>query len=145
MQYLQGTSTDLNDLTDIRNTLLAQIGWSHHLIIMGRCKKNEEREFYISLCIREHYSKRELDRQINSSVFERVMLGNAKLPESIKHLPQNMTNALKDSYVFEFLNLPEPYIENDLRKALLHELKQFMLELGQDYLKEKIKVNPVEL
>ena len=125
---------ELNDLSDIRNTVLAQISWSHHLIILGRCKSPEEREFYVRLCIREHYSKRELDRQINSSAFERVMLGNAKLPENMKHLPQDMTNALKDSYVFEFLNLPEPYIENDLRKALLHELKQFMLELGPDYL-----------
>jgi len=128
------TPFGLNDLSDIRNTLLAHISWSHHLIIMGRCKTAEEREYYVRLCIREHYSKRELDRQINSSAFERVMLGNAKLPESIRKLPQEMTNVLKDSYVFEFLNLPEPYIENDLRKALLHELKQFMLELGPDYL-----------
>lgn len=124
----------VNDLSDIRETVLAQISWSHHLIIMGRCKTPEEKEFYIRLCIREHYSKRELDRQITSSAFERVMLGNAKLPESIRKLPQEMTNVLKDSYVFEFLNLPEPYMENDLRKALLHELKQFMLELGPDYL-----------
>ena len=125
---------DESNLSDIRNTALAQISWSHHLIIMGRCKTPEEREFYIRLCIREHYSKRELDRQINSSAYERIMLGNAKLPETMKHLPQDMTNVLKDSYVFEFLNLPEPYVENDLRKALLHELKQFMLELGPDYL-----------
>ena len=62
------------------------------------------------------------------------MIGNAKLTETMRHLPQDKTNALKDSYVFEFLNLPEPYVENDLRKALLHELKQFMLELGPDYL-----------
>jgi predicted nuclease of restriction endonuclease-like (RecB) superfamily len=134
VQQLQDTPLDLNDITDIRKTVLAQIGWSHHLIIMGRCKTPEEREFYIRLCIREHYSKRELDRQINSSAFERIMIGNAKLPESIRKLPQEMTNVLKDSYVFEFLNLPEPYVENDLRKALLHELKQFMLELGPDYL-----------
>lgn len=131
---LQNMTSDMSDLSDIRNTVLAQISWSHHLIVMGRCKMPEEREFYIQLCIREHYSKRELDRQISSSAFERVMLGNAKLPKSIKQLPQNMTNALKDSYVFEFLNLPEPYIENDLRKALLHELKRFMIELGPDYL-----------
>ena len=134
VRQIQDTPTDLNTLSDIRNTILAQISWSHHLILMGRCKIHEEREFYIRLCIREHYSKRELDRQINSSAFERVMLGNAKLPETIKQLPQDMTNALKDSYVFEFLNLPEPYVENDLRKALLHELKLFMLELGPDYL-----------
>lgn len=125
---------DESDLIDVRNTVLSQISWSHHLIIMGRCKIPEEREFYIRLCIREHYSKRELDRQINSSTFERVMIGNAKLTKTMKKLPQDITNALKDSYVFEFLNLSESYMENDLRKALLRELKQFMLELGQDYL-----------
>lgn len=125
---------NLNNLSDIRNTALAQISWSHHLILIGRCKTAEEREFYLKLSIQEHYSKRELDRQISSSAFERVMLGNAKLPKSIKQLPQNMTNALKDSYVFEFLNLPEPYAENDLRKALLLQLKRFMTELGPDYL-----------
>ena len=133
-QQLQDITFDLSDLTDIRNTILSQISWSHHLIVMGRCKTPEEREFYIRLCIRDHYSKRELDRQINSSNFERVMICNAKLTDTMRHLPQDMTNALKDSYVFEFLNLPEPYVENDLRKALLHELKQFMLELGPDYL-----------
>ncbi len=127
-------TSGVNDLSDIRETVLAQISWSHHLIIMGRCKTPEEKEFYIRLCIREHYSKRELDRQITSSAFERVMIGNAKLPESIRKLPHEMTNVFKDSYVFEFLNLPEPYLENDLRKALLHELKHFMLELGTDYL-----------
>ena len=134
VRQLPDTPFDLSDLSDIRNTVLSQISWSHHLIVMGRCKTPEEREFYILLCIRDHYSKRELDRQINSSSFERVMIGNAKLTEPMRHLPQDMTNALKDSYVFEFLNLPEPYVENDLRKALLHELKQFMLELGPDYL-----------
>lgn len=126
--------SNLNTLSDIRNTVLAQISWSHHLIILGRCKSTEEREFYLKLCLREHFSKRELDRQINSSAFERTMLGNAKLPESIKRLPLDTTNEFKDSYVFEFLNLREPYVENDLRKALLFELKQFMLELGHDYL-----------
>lgn len=134
VQQLPEIRSDINNLSDIRNTILAQVSWSHHLILVGRCKTSEEREFYLRLCIREHYSKRELDRQINSSAYERIMLGNAKLPETMKHLPQDMTNALKDSYVFEFLNLPEPYVENDLRKALLHELKQFMLELGSDYL-----------
>lgn len=124
----------LNILSDIRNTVLVQISWSQHLIILGRCKLSEEREFYLKLSIRQHYSKRELDRQIGSSVFERTMIGNAKLPDSIKQLPPDMTNAFKDSYVFEFLNLPETYIENDLRKALLNELKRFMLELGPDYL-----------
>jgi predicted nuclease of restriction endonuclease-like (RecB) superfamily len=134
VRQLSDMPSDLKGLSDIRETILSKISWSHHLIIIGRCKTAEEKEFYIRLCIREHYSKRELDRQISSSAFERTMIGNARMPEGMKQLPQNITNALKDSYVFEFLNLPEPYIENDLRKALLHKLKLFMLELGPDYL-----------
>jgi len=106
VQQLQETPFDLSELSDISKTILAQLSWSHHLILMGRCKIPEEREYYIRLCIRDHYSKRELDRQINSSNFERVMIGNAKLTETMRHLPQDMTNALKDSYVFAEI-LPE--------------------------------------
>ena len=62
-------------LTDIRKTILAEISWTHHLIIFSRTKTEEEREFYIRLCIREKYSARELDRQISSGLFERAMLG----------------------------------------------------------------------
>jgi len=134
VRQFHGNDNEMPTLSDIRQTILAKISWSHHLILIGRCKTSEEREFYLKLSIQEHYSKRELDRQINSSVFERVMLGNAQMPQSVKQLPQNLTNVFKDSYVFEFLNLPEPYVENDLRKALLHELKSFLLELGPDYL-----------
>jgi hypothetical protein len=68
-------SSPLRQLTDIRNTILAEISWTHHLIIFSRTKMEEEREFYIRLCIRERYSSRELDRQISSRLFERVMLG----------------------------------------------------------------------
>ncbi len=130
--YDKGFPFAQND--NIRKTLLVKISWTQHLIIIGRCKSAEEREFYIRLCIQDHYSKRELDRQINSGVFERVMLGNAHLSMGLKQLPQNFSNVFKDSYVFEFLNLPVPYIENELRKALLHDLKHFLLELGSDYL-----------
>jgi predicted nuclease of restriction endonuclease-like (RecB) superfamily len=58
----------LTQLTDIRNTILTQIGWTHHLTIFARTKSAEEREFYIRLCIRERYSTRELDRQISSGL-----------------------------------------------------------------------------
>lgn len=62
--------------------LLIKINWTHHLIIMSSCKTEEEREFYIRLCIRERYSKRELERQINSGVFERTMLGTQLSPSA---------------------------------------------------------------
>lgn len=72
------------DRTDIRNSMLAKISWSHHLVILSRTKTEEEREFYVRLCIKEGYSKRELDRQISSGVFERVMIGNQNLPAAVR-------------------------------------------------------------
>ena len=74
-------------LTDIRGTLLTTISWTNHLIILERAKSPEERAFYLRLCSRENYSKRELDRQISSGAFERVMLGNQQLPPSPKRRP----------------------------------------------------------
>ncbi|QNF31249.1 DUF1016 domain-containing protein (plasmid) [Adhaeribacter swui] len=118
----------------IRNTLLTQISWTHHLILLARTKTDEEREYYLRLCIQEKYSVRELERQINSGVFERAMLGNQNPPPAIKELKQDISNVFKDSYVFEFLNIPEPHNEGTLQKALVTQMKSFILELGRDFL-----------
>jgi predicted nuclease of restriction endonuclease-like (RecB) superfamily len=96
-------------LANIHDTILTQIGWTHHLIILSRTRTEEEREFYIRLCIRERYSKRELDRQISSGIFERVMLGNQKLPATTLPSPQDISSAFKSNYILEFLNLPEDH------------------------------------
>lgn len=116
------------------STLLREISWSHNLVIFSRCKSEEERAFYLRLTIQEKYSKRELERQINSAVFERVMLGNSKLSPVVRELDYDITKAFKDSYVFEFLNLPEPYNEPDLQKGLIKQMKHFILELGKDFI-----------
>lgn len=122
------------EISDIRNSILAKINWSNHLLIFSRCKADEEREFYLKLCIKEQYSKRELDRQISSGLFERIMISNSKIPTSIREINSDLTNTFKDSYVFEFLNLPEPFTENDLQKGLIKQMKYFILELGKDFL-----------
>lgn len=114
--------------------LVREISWTHNLIILSQCKTDEEKEFYLRLSAGERYSKRELERQISSSVFERTALGNQKLSALLRELPQNVSGAFKDSYIFEFLNLPEPHSESDLQKALLGQLKDFILELGKDFL-----------
>ncbi len=119
---------------DIRQSILAGISWTLHLIIFSRCKTEEEREFYIRLAIKEKYSKRELERQIDSGIFERVMIGNQKLPPTLREIHPDIFNSFKDSYVFEFLNLPDPHNENDLQKGLIRQMKQFILELGKDFL-----------
>lgn len=75
----QFVTPPVTKFTDIRRTVLSEISWTHHLIIISRTKMEEEREFYIRMCICERYSKRELDRQISSGLFERVMLGKHQL------------------------------------------------------------------
>jgi predicted nuclease of restriction endonuclease-like (RecB) superfamily len=122
------------DLNDIRQTILAKITWTNHLIILARTNTNEEKEFYIHLCIKENYSKRELERQINSGLFERVMIGNTKLTESLREIHPGITNSFKDSYIFEYLNLSESYSERDLQKGLIKQMKNVILELGKDFL-----------
>lgn len=116
------------------STLLREISWSHNLAIFSRCKNNEEREFYLKLAKREGYSFRELDRQISSSLFERTMIGNSKISTALRDNNQDLTNTFKDSYVFEFLNLPERHSEKDLQRSLIKQMKNFILELGKDFL-----------
>jgi predicted nuclease of restriction endonuclease-like (RecB) superfamily len=113
------------------STLLTQISWSNHLAIMSKAKTAEERHFYITLCIKELYSARELDGQINSGYYERYILSKEKLlPEPIKGLKEN---PFLDSYVIEFLDLPKNFKESDLRKGLIQNMKDFILEVGKDF------------
>lgn len=113
------------------SALLTQISWTNHLAIMSKAKTPEERQFYISLCVKEHYSSRELERQMNSGYYERYMLSKEKiLPEPIKGIKDN---PFLDSYIIEFLDLPEAYKEPDFRKALIRNMKNFILELGKDF------------
>ena len=116
---------------EIVTPLVTQISWTNHLLIMSGCKSDEEREFYIRLCIKENYSKRQLQRQLDSGYYERYMLSQqVLLPEEVKKLGEN---PFLDSYVMEFLDLPNEFHENDLRKALIRNMKDFILELGKDF------------
>lgn len=119
---------------DIRDTILAKISWSHHRIIFSRCNTDEERMFYMKLSVQENYSVRELDRQISSSLFERAM--TSENPKSLIQTKSktDIQEVFKDSYVFDFLNLPEQHSEGDLQKGLILKMKDFILELGRDFI-----------
>lgn len=119
---------------DIRQTILGKVSWTNHLIIFTRCKIDVEREFYIRMSIKERYSKRELDRQISACQFERTMLGNTQLSPALKEFTQEIEPVFKDSYIFDFLNLPESHNESDLQKGLVSQMKNVILELGRDFL-----------
>lgn len=113
------------------SALLSQISWTNHLLILSKAKTVEERHFYITLCIREAYSSRELERQINSGYYERYMLSREKLlPEPVKGLKDH---PFLDSYIIEFLDLPRNFKEADLRKGLILNMKNFILEVGKDF------------
>jgi predicted nuclease of restriction endonuclease-like (RecB) superfamily len=85
------------------------------------------------MCKKEHYGIRELDRQISSGLYERSLLGNAILPTVLAEFKTSIINSFKDSYVFEFLNLPPDHSECELQRALVSQMKDFILELGKDF------------
>jgi predicted nuclease of restriction endonuclease-like (RecB) superfamily len=114
--------------------LVREISWTNNLLIFSRCKTIEEMEFYLKLVKQENYSKRELDRQLSASFFERTMIGNSKLSPAVRESNNDLSNTFKDSYVFEFLNLPDPHSESDLQRGLVRQMKNFILELGKDFL-----------
>jgi len=116
------------------SALTRDISWSHNLAIFSRCKTLVEKEFYLKLCKKEHYSFRELNRKISVSLFERTIGANTKLSTALRELHPDIDTSFKDSYIFEFLNLPEIHSEYDLQKKLVIEMKNFILELGKDFL-----------
>ena len=113
------------------SALLTQISWTNHLLIMSKSKSKEERDFYIALTAKEHYSSRELERQLDSSYYERYMLSSGKQPPEL--VPQTVRNSILDTYVLEFLDLPEQFSERNFRKAIIENLKNFILEFGKDF------------
>lgn len=113
--------------------LLRQISWSNHLIILSGTQSMTEKEFYLKLCIQERYSKRDLKRQLDSGYFERVMLANEKLSPVVRELPQDVTDTFKDSYVLEFLDLPNQHPESELKQRIIANLRSFLLEFGRDF------------
>lgn len=118
------------------STLLTQLSWSCNMLILSNTKTEEEREFYLNLAIRENYSVRELNRQLQSSYYQRYMLSNGNLlPTKTKVIDEEdyPNTRILDTYSLEFLDLPNVYSEKDLKNAIIHNLKDFILEIGKDF------------
>jgi len=115
------------------STLWTQLNWSNNRTIFSRCKRKEEREFYLNFAVKEGWGNRELERQIDSSLFERVLLADNNLSDVVKSLPQSTEKTFRDSYVLEFLDIPKKHSEKTLQKALVSSLKDFILELGRGF------------
>ena len=111
--------------------LVREITWTNNLLIMAGVKTDEGKEFYIKLCINNTHSKRELERQIDTMLFERTILSD-KRNKSLITKNENL-RVLRDHYTLEFLNLPDKHREKDLRRSILVNLKKFILEFGKDF------------
>jgi predicted nuclease of restriction endonuclease-like (RecB) superfamily len=113
--------------------LLTQISWSNHLEILSGAKRPEEKIFYLLLSIKDRLSKRELERQISSAVFERYILGNKIVSAVRTQNTERLLNQFKDPYIFEFLDLPDNHSESDLQKSLVANFRKFILEIGKGF------------
>ncbi len=113
--------------------LARELSWTHNLLILSRCKRDEEREFYLRVCHRERWGKRELERQLAGALFERTVLSPAKLSPAVTELHPDAAKVFKDTYLLDFLDLPPSHSEADLQQALVQQLKQFLIELGRDF------------
>ena len=123
-----------NDVGEKLSTLLRQISWSNNLAIMGRCKTHEERAFYLNLCVHDHLSFRQLERQIDSALYERQAVGSPKLSPVLREIAPHAELIFRDQYIMEFLGSKEYEHENSMKAALVKQMKNFILELGKDFL-----------
>ena len=120
------------------NTLCSQLNWSQYRLLM-RIDSEDKREFYIGESIKNNWSKRELERQINASLFERLLLSNDKKDVLAvardEQMPMDAKEIIKDPMVLEFLGLEQKsnYYEKDLEEAIISNLQAFILELGNGF------------
>ena len=123
----------------IWQTLSAKLSWSHYQLLI-RIENLKAREFYLQECIQSNWSTRQLERQINSYYYERLLSSRDKEAVSqeifqLEPIPKSPKDIIKDPYVLEFLDLNQNnhFYETDLEQALLSHLQKFLLELGRGF------------
>lgn len=137
----------------IQQTVSVKLGWSHYCELLT-ITDSDKRSFYEKEAINANWSVRELKRQIDSSLFERLILSRGESnKEQVLALAMKgndvakPSDIIKDPYVFEFLGLPEdkPVMEKDLERALLRQLEEILLELGRGFMfvgtQQRITIN----
>jgi predicted nuclease of restriction endonuclease-like (RecB) superfamily len=122
----------------IMSTLRTQLSWSHYKLLLP-VDNEDKREYYIAETVKNNWSVRQMERQINSQLFERLLLSNDK--ESVmavarnEIIPTSANEIIKDPMVLEFLGLKREsaYYEKDLEQAIITHLQDFLLELGNGF------------
>lgn len=122
----------------IRDTLCPELSWSHYRLLM-RISDEKERAFYTEECAKSAWSVRQLERQIHTMYYQRLLSSQDKAPvaaeiQTTEPKPE-YEKIVKDPYVMEFLQIkPDTHVfESDLEQALIDHLQQFLLELGRGF------------
>ena len=111
--------------------LVAQIGWTHNLVIFQRCKEPLEREFYIRMTRKFGWSKNVLIHQIDNQSYEKSLLGQTNFDQALTpELRAQAKLAVKDEYTFDFLELGEEHSERELERALIARIEDFLRAMG---------------
>lgn len=115
-------------------SLLMQINWTSHQQILNSCKTNEQKIFYILYSRHERLEVKELQRAIKTNAYESVLGSKDFKSSTLRSLYPETSLLLKDTAYLEFLGLPKKYKESRLRKGIVSHMKDFVLELGKDFL-----------
>jgi predicted nuclease of restriction endonuclease-like (RecB) superfamily len=111
--------------------LVGEIGWSHNLVILGRCKDPLEREFYLRMSHKFGWSKSVLIHQIENQSYEKSLLGQTNFNQTLTPKLRAQTKlAVKDEYTFDFLELSEKHSERELEKAITIRIEDFLRAMG---------------
>jgi len=120
------------------NTLYSQLSWSQYKVII-RLDSQDKRDFYIAEAIKNNWTVRQLERQIHSSLWERLLMSNDR--DSVLAIarnerePSDAKEIIKDPVYLEFLGLHREasYYEKDLEQAIITHLHDFLLEMGNGF------------
>jgi predicted nuclease of restriction endonuclease-like (RecB) superfamily len=111
--------------------LVREIGWSHNLAILERCKDPLEREFYLRMTRKFGWSKNVLIHQIDNQSYEKSLLGQTNFDQALTpELRAQAKLAVKDEYTFDFLELGEEHSERELERALIARIEDFLRAMG---------------
>ena len=115
-------------------SLLMHTGWTNHQIILQRCSSPEEYVFYILYAEYQKLQNKQLEREIQSDAYSRVLSDKKLQSQLLKETYPNADVLLKDRAILEFLGLPQRYKESKLRNEIVSHMKEFILEMGKDFL-----------
>ncbi len=114
--------------------MVREIGWSHNIVVLEKCKDDLEREFYIRMTKKYGWTKNVLIHQVEGQGYERFLLNQTNFDKALEEKYKHQAKlAVKDSYSFDFLEMSEDYGEREMELELIKNIRKFLMEMGRDF------------